>query len=175
MRDIWIISDTHFLHKNILTFTDNEGSLIRGARFASVEDMDNYMLEMWNSVVKPGDIVYHLGDVMMGSKEDFAKFWPKFNGQKRLVVGNHDDIKYLSSGNFFGKVQMWRQFPEFGLIMTHVPMHESGMWDYRNDRQLVNVHGHIHHHKSPTDRHVNVSVEAINYTPVHIEELRIYV
>lgn len=173
-KNIWLISDTHFCHKNILTFKDNDGNLIRGARFSTVEEMDDHMVERWNSVVSPGDLVYHLGDVTIGDKDRFKTLWPRLVGSKRLVVGNHDDIPWLSSGGFFKKTMMWRQFPEFGLLLTHVPLHESGLWDYRNKRELLNVHGHIHHHASPTERHINMSVEAINYTPVNIEEIRRY-
>ena len=66
-RDIWVMSDTHFRHKNILTFRDSStGKLVRGDDFASVDEMDEHMIERWNSVVKQGDLVYHLGDVVMG-------------------------------------------------------------------------------------------------------------
>jgi calcineurin-like phosphoesterase family protein len=192
MSDIWVISDTHFNHTNILKFSDsNTGELIRGARFSSTKEMDEHMVEQWNSVVKPGDKVYHLGDVMFGDKEYFQKLWPKLHGQKRLIVGNHDDIKYLSSGGFFSKVHMWRMFPEFGLLLTHVPVHKSSLkrqWVSREDynffeywwrrykfrnKTMLNVHGHIHQNPSPEGPYRNVSVEAINYTPVNIEELRI--
>jgi calcineurin-like phosphoesterase family protein len=192
MSDIWVISDTHFNHANILNFTDSTtGELIRGARFSSVKEMDEHMIEQWNSTVKPGDKVYHLGDVMFGDKEYFQKLWPKLHGQKRLIVGNHDDIKYLSSGGFFSKVHMWRMFPEFGLLFTHVPVHPSNLkrnWIKREDynffqywwrryqsrnETMLNVHGHIHQNPSPEGPYRNMSVEAINYTPVNIEELRI--
>lgn len=179
-RDIWVISDTHLFHSNILNFKDKDGVRFRGELFDNVGQMNECMLENWNSVVKQGDIVYHLGDVFMGDKEDFKKLWPKFNGSKRLIVGNHDDIKFLSSGGFFAKVQMWRMFPEFGLMFSHVPLHDSGLLR-QTDRTkvwpdgcetLLNVHGHIHQHDSPEGPYRNVSVEKINYTPVNIEELR---
>jgi len=178
MRDIWVISDTHFFHKNILTFTDSaSGKLVRGDRFDDVDAMNEHMLEQWNSTVNPGDIVYHLGDVFIGAEEDFQKFWPKLNGSKRLVVGNHDDIKYLSSGGFFQKVSMWRMFPEFGLMFSHVPLHPSSLRrGAPNDPDapiLTNIHGHIHQNPSPEGPYRNVSVEAIDYTPVNIEELRV--
>jgi calcineurin-like phosphoesterase family protein len=59
-------------------------------------------------------------------------------------------------------------FPEFGLLLTHVPIHESTL----EHKKLLNVHGHIHEKKSPSKNHKNVSVEQINYTPINIEELR---
>lgn len=174
-RDIWLTSDTHFFHENILKFTDSNGELIRGNRFGSVEEMNEHMLEQWNSVVKPGDIVYHLGDVFMGAKEDFQKFWPKLNGSKRLIVGNHDDIKFLASGGFFAKVQMWRMFTEFGLLLTHVPIHESGLRrgapTDEDAPMLFNVMGHIHQNPAPRGPYRCVCVEQTDYTPVHIETL----
>jgi len=178
MSDIWVISDTHFNHTNILKFTDSEtGELIRGTRFASTKEMDDHMVEQWNSRVKPGDKIYHLGDVMFGDKEYFQKLWPKLHGQKRLIVGNHDDIKYLSSGSFFSKVHMWRMFPEFGLMLSHTPLHIStlrrGAPNDLDSPTMLNVHGHIHQNSSPEGPYRNVSVEAIDYTPVNIEELRV--
>lgn len=182
MRDTWVISDTHLFHTNILKFTDsNTGKLVRGDRFDNVDQMNECMLENWNSVVKQGDIVYHLGDVVMGDHDQFKKLWPKFNGSKRLIVGNHDDIKFLSTGGFFQKVLMWRMWPEFGLMFSHVPLHESSLLrltvrdgKYPEDCEtLLNVHGHIHQNPSPEGPYRNVSVEAIDYTPINIEELRV--
>lgn len=174
-RDIWVISDTHLNHENILDFVDDQGVKVRP--FGSVSEMNERILDRWNSVVKPGDIVYHLGDVAFGSKDDFKVLWPKFNGSKRLIVGNHDDIKWLSAGGFFKKVQMWRMFPEFGLVFSHVPLHpENKIKGNRHDGEffdMTNVHGHIHHNKSPEGGYINVSCEAVNYYPQNIEDLRV--
>jgi calcineurin-like phosphoesterase family protein len=176
-KDIWLISDTHFFHANILRFTDDEGNLIRGSRFSSVEEMNQCMLDNWNSVVKPGDKVYHLGDVFMGDKDDFVKYWSKLNGKKNLIVGNHDDIKWMAQKELFSKIYMWRMFTEFGLLLTHVPIHESGLRrgapTDETAPMLLNIHGHIHQNPSPTEHHRCVCVEHIDYTPINIEELRI--
>ena len=169
MSDIWVISDTHFGHSNILNFKDSEGNPVRD--FSSVEEMNEVMIERWNSVVKAGDKVYHLGDVFFGSKDDFKVLWPRLNGSKRLVVGNHDDIKFLSSGGFFKKAMMWRVFTEFGLLLTHTPQHQSALTGRRTG--LLNVHGHIHQNPSPEGPYKCVCVEQVDYTPVNIEELRV--
>lgn len=168
MRDIWVISDTHFNHENILDFVDDLGRKIRP--FGSVDEMNDRMITRWNETVKPGDIVYHLGDVAFGDKESFKKLWPKLHGAKRLLVGNHDDIKFLSSGGFFKKIGMWRVWPEYDLVMTHVPIDMSQTGNYKS-KYHYNVHGHIHHNKSPSDKHFNMSVEAINYTPMNLEDV----
>jgi len=159
MRKIYVISDTHFGHANILKFKAGDSSYLRS--FSSVEEMDTCMVDNWNSVVQPEDIVYHLGDVY------FSRGWEnikKLNGRKRLILGNHDNGKarYIQEG--FQKVMMWRMFPEFNCVLTHVPIiiPETARFAY-------NVHGHIHQNASPTPFHINVSVEAINYTPVELE------
>lgn len=167
--DIWVTSDTHFNHSNILTFLDKGGKPVRP--FSSVEEMNETMIDKWNSVVKQGDEVYHLGDVFFGDKTWFQSNWPKLKGKKRLIVGNHDDIKYLSSGSFFQKVYMWRVFREFNLLLTHVPVHPSTLGEGRFGGPVLNVHGHIHQNPSPEGPYRCVCVEQTNYTPVHIEEL----
>ena len=169
MRNIWVISDTHFNHANILSFTDKNGNLIRPG-FDSVDHMNEHMIEKWNSQVKDGDIIYHLGDVFIGDKEKFQQLWPRLNGKKRLVVGNHDDIKYMVNGKFFSKISMWRTFKEFGLLLTHVPVDINSI--IRVGEGGKNVHGHLHQNQSPTKHHINVSVEQINYTPVNIDSIR---
>ena len=183
MRDIWVISDTHLGHENILKFADKDGKKFRGDLFKDVDHMNEAILNNWNSVVKPGDKVYHLGDVFFGDKEKFKTLWPRFNGSKRLIVGNHDDISWLSSGSFFKKVYMWRMWPEYNIIFSHVPLHESTLAPriqkekYKEGDcgsepvKVLNVHGHIHQNQSPDGPYYNVSCEAVNYTPVHIEDL----
>ena len=66
MSNIWLISDTHFGHENILNFIDSRTGLKVRPGFANVDEMDECMVENWNSVVKKGDKVWHLGDVMFG-------------------------------------------------------------------------------------------------------------
>lgn len=132
--------------------------------------MNETMIENWNRVVRPGDKVYHLGDVFFGNPKDFPSLWSRLNGAKRLVVGNHDDVRYLSSGSFFQKVMLWRKFEH--LLFTHVPVHPSVLHENRfSGKPMINIHGHIHQNKSPDGPYKCVCVEQINYTPIHIEDL----
>lgn len=175
-RNIWVISDTHFGHANIIKYCDRP--------FANTAEMDEMMFDNWNQTVKDGDIVYHLGDVYFGGNE-YAEGWnkkfKKLPGRKRLILGNHDEGKDKYLQDAFQKISMWRMFPEFGLLLTHVPVHESniGVRVAENEdevgdqiRVLHNVHGHIHQNPSPNENYTNMSVEWINYTPVNLETLR---
>jgi calcineurin-like phosphoesterase family protein len=162
VRKIFVASDTHFGHVNILGFTDAEGALIRP--FTSVKEMDDCMVTRWNETVDDQDIVYHLGDVYFGKGWESLKL---LKGRKRLLLGNHDNgkAKYLQEA--FQKIGMWRMFPEHDLVLTHVPI----LLQWGKGKYNYNVHGHIHHNAPPTPRHINVSVEAINYTPVDLESI----
>lgn len=161
-RNIWVISDTHFGHDNIIKYCDRP--------FADSKEMNEALVENWNSVVKDGDIVYHLGDVYFGEKGRSVLLSERLKGRKRLILGNHDSGKDQTLHRYFQKIEVWRMFPEFGLLLTHVPVHESTL----NPRKCkINIHGHIHEKDSPSEFHRNVSVEKINYTPINIEELRV--
>lgn len=174
MTDIWLVSDTHFSHANIIRYCNRP--------FSSAEEMDEVMIERWNKVVKPNDKVYHLGDVGL-SNRTLDTILSRLNGKKRLILGNHDDGKNPILLKHFQKIFMWRKLGEFGLILTHVPVHVSTLGEGRGP-EFVNVHGHIHtdmvmkydHNNIPMvdTRYVNVCVEQINYTPVHIDMFRIW-
>jgi calcineurin-like phosphoesterase family protein len=51
---IWFTSDTHFGHSNIIQYSNRP--------FASVQSMDEVLINNWNQLVRPQDIIYHLGD-----------------------------------------------------------------------------------------------------------------
>jgi calcineurin-like phosphoesterase family protein len=165
-KNYWFTSDTHFFHENIIMYC--------GRPFSCAEEMNEVLVDNWNSVVKPGDVVYHLGDVAMGGKkayDELGVLLNRLNGSKRLIVGNHDDIPFLSKGGWFKKVEMWRVWSDKPLLFTHVPIHEDSIHERVLQAGGVNVHGHIHDTPSPKGPYKCVCVEQTNYTPVNLEEL----
>ena len=177
-REIFVASDHHFGHENIIKFCDRP--------FASVEEMNEAMVERHNSVVRDEDIVYFLGDVYSGKRG--RGYLRRMRGRKRLVIGNHDDAKDAEIADNFQKILAWRMFPEFGLLLTHVPVYRGiFVEEHSEDRKGkfdLNVHGHLHdksvmmpNPKHPVSyvvdpRYKCVSVEHIDYTPINVETLR---
>lgn len=176
MSEIWLISDTHFGHANILNFKGEDGIPFRGKDFNTCTEMDELMVQKWTENIKPDDKVYHLGDVMFGDKERFNKLWARLPGHKRLILGNHDDGHFLAGVNpvngqhYFEKIMVWRFFREYDLILTHVPMQLENTYE-GEQKAYWNVHGHIHNNPPATSRHINISVEQTGYGPVHLETL----
>lgn len=172
MKNIFFISDTHFGHANVLTFTRGDGSLLR--EFANVDEMDETMISRWNSVVRPHDRVYHLGDVVI-NKKFLNKVLPRLNGRKVLVMGNHDIFGHAAYLEHFEDIRGYKVMPAEGIVASHIPIHAGTF----SNRFSINIHGHLHannvpHPTFPTkndDRYVCVCVEQINYTPISLDEI----
>jgi calcineurin-like phosphoesterase family protein len=170
MANIFFASDHHFHHQNILTFKDSEGAVLRD--FESVEHMNEHMVYMHNSRVRPQDKVYFLGDVTMARNAKGLEILARMNGEKVLVKGNHDLCKAEQYLQYFKDVRGSHQFD--GIILTHIPIHPESL-----ARWGVNVHGHLHNNvvrmplaQIPDRRYFNVSMERINYTPISLEEIK---
>jgi calcineurin-like phosphoesterase family protein len=142
--------------------------------FTSVEEMNETIIERHNTVVRPGDKVYWLGDIVMGKdRQEWMKHnWHRLGGRKRLVVGNHDNIGELFP--YFSQVMADRTFKlaTTTLILSHRPLHSAPLHRGRDDGGLmVNVHGHIHRKLIQDPHYFNACVEHSRYTPVNIDEI----
>jgi len=172
MRNIFVISDTHFFHKNILTFKKPDESLVRDG-FSSVEDMNERIIDNWNKTVNDEDVIYHLGDFTFGSKNRIKDIAPRLKGRKRLILGNHD-YQPNDYQPYFEKIFSYRQFGrdifKRPVVLCHFPLHRSA-FDYRTGNEGLNIHGHLHHNLTGESVHVNVCVEHTNYSPVSIEDI----
>ena len=160
----WFISDHHLFHANMLKFVDDAGKRIRP--FNSLEEMHEYMVEKWNSVVKDNDYVYHLGDVTFQYHGKFNEIMHRLKGDKRLIIGNHDKLKQAGLLQHFSKVMLWHGFKEEDFTATHMPARLDGLRDGH-----FNVHGHTHQNNMTDPHYINVSVEVRDYTPVHIDTI----
>lgn len=184
MSEIWFISDTHFFHTNVLKFQDDAGALIRPG-FVNTWDMNERMVSNWNKVVNTGDHVYHLGDVTFRYDRPFRELIHELKGRKRLVVGNHDDVKQMHL--YFEKIMLWRNWNDLPIVFSHIPLREDQM-----RKRTFNGHGHIHeklitiqgYARNPKEKaglllpnvpdphFINLCVEQTDYTPVNLEVIK---
>jgi calcineurin-like phosphoesterase family protein len=160
----WFISDTHFLHNNMLKFVDDQGHKIRP--FNSCKEMDETMVKNWNSVVGHNDYVYHLGDVTFQYNKLFQEIMYSLKGDKRLIIGNHDKMKQEGLTKHFSKIMLWHGFREHNFTAVHLPIRLDTLRDGK-----FCVHGHIHQRHMEDPHYINMSVKVRNYTPVHIDQI----
>lgn len=162
MKNIFYISDSHFGHEKTCTvFKRPDGSPLRP--FSCAEEMDAEMVKRWNSVVKPTDKIYHLGDVVINRR--FLSVLNQLNGDKRLILGNHDIFDHHDYLKYFNRLHGSMKIDK--LWLTHIPVHIDSVPRWA----LANVHGHIHAQEIPHGKYFNVSVEQIDYTPISHEDL----
>jgi len=162
MPSVYFISDLHLGHKNTLKFGQRN--------HLDIEHMHIKMVEEWNEKVrKQSDIVWVLGDVAFNPEA--LKWLDCMNGQKRLILGNHDTMDLGLYRKYFKEVSVFHKGYK-GMILTHIPIHPSEMdvrfgWNW-------NIHGHIHHEERNNlgEQYYNVNVDIIGYQPIHLDELR---
>ncbi len=166
-NNTYVIGDNHFNHKKILNFTDSNGKKIRN--FLSVDEMDEHMIDCWNSVIKDNEtLVYHIGDVAMRDKVKWMDAnWHRLNGRKILICGNHDTtIPEFCEKGFFEDVLASTVISELGFLITHFPVHQISI-----GKSLLNIHGHIHQRKIDDGRYFCASVEHLEYTPKTLQSI----
>ena len=175
-------SDTHFGHGNILKYTERP--------FKGIKEHDEGLIKNWNSVIKPGDDVYHAGDVAFKMNKDMGyikSVLQRLNGNIHVAAGNHDhrafrklmralgwDVEYMhyirvKDEEIDGGVQE--------IVVCHYPM-LSWRSSHRGSWQLFG-----HHHGSTSSKGMNVyklitpnqldvGVDTNNFTPVSYERVK---
>lgn len=138
------IADLHFYHSSLLDHMDCRG-------FSSVEEMNEYMIEQWNSVVRPNDETVVLGDFSIGKAEETSEIFRRLHGKIYLVRGNHD--RFLDDKEFKAPRLVWvKDYAEMSdnkrkVVLSHYPiMFYNGQYR-RDDKGIPKtymLHGHIH-------------------------------
>jgi len=158
---VFFVSDTHFFHKNIIKYCHRP--------FADADEMNQHMIDQWNSTVAPDDIVIHVGDVFMGRFDNVLKsgLIKSLNGQKILIKGNHDRsaerMKQLGFDEVHKSVILDLPNGKTALL-KHIPQDDLEGCDYQ-------FHGHTHSRFPVVGQHINFTVEAWDYKPVSLSEV----
>lgn len=148
-----------------------------------VNDMDNGLIERWNSLVKPGDTVYHLGDFCLTKRVDLIDHWlGQLNGEIRLIKGNHDKwVKRYDRLENKDKIKWIKHYAErtfevdgkkHQFILSHYPM-LSWHGSHRSPSSIM-LHGHCHGSiklLNQSIRRMDVGVDANNWYPVLLENI----
>lgn len=169
----WVYSDPHFNHRNIVKFTNFDGTPVRP--WDDVEEMNADMIKWYNELVDDGDRVYMLGDVCFRAS-DMHRFIPQLKGRICLIPGNHEPTQMRKYFDLFQDVRGYVQ--RNGFIMSHIPIHPHCM-----GRWKVNIHGHLHNNQVMQDlgdavstrdadkRYYNACVERHNFRPKLLDEI----
>lgn len=169
--NIFFTADMHFGHENMISFVNYNGQKIRP--FNTCQECDELMIENWNSVVRPQDKIYVLGDICF-NKNLGDKIMPRLNGKKCLIRGNHDNFKLSWYALWFYDVRGCHNLENY--LLTHIPVHLDSKARFK-----MNIHGHLHRNivykneneiKVPDVWYRNVCMDYNNYKPVSFEQIQ---
>jgi len=158
MSNTWFSSDQHWGHNNVIRFDNETGQKLFGKDlrpYSSVEEMDEDMILKWNSVVNPGDAVYHLGDIFFKKDQQEAiAILKRLNGNISICFGNHDKIARSISYKFYWSGEV-KEISVKGqkIFLSH---YAHKVW---NGSHRGNWHLHGHSHLSLTDDPYSLSFD----------------
>ncbi len=138
------IADLHFDDDIVNKLMDKRG-------FETVEEMNEYMINQWNSVVQKRDEVVILGDFIMSKDVKRAKeIILRLHGKKFMVLGNHDHVirKTAFDRTLFQKMADYMELHDNNrkVVCSHYPiMCYNRQYDVINGKaHSYMLHGHIH-------------------------------
>jgi calcineurin-like phosphoesterase family protein len=162
-RREFVTGDQHFFDPNIMLYNSRS--------FDTVDEMNAYMINQWNSVVEDDDTIFVLGDFFdfhhCGQEEAYA-ILDQLKGNIILIKGNHDDhLQY---------------FYDYGIQVIEYPIIKDGFWFLSHEPMFVtetapyaNIFAHVHlnpMYKTVSSRSFCVSVERHDYKPVLLSEAK---
>lgn len=178
----YFTSDHHFGHHNIIGFCERP--------FADVDEMNDQMVEIYNSVIDDDDEVWFVGDLAMGVLRDTVPLAARLKGQKVLVPGNHDGCHpmhkkwkrdlglYHEAGFYVAQPQeditidavtfKVCHFPYFGDSKISGDRYSGLRPDNENGWMIC---GHVHDAWKVKDRQINVGVDVWDFKPVSEAEI----
>jgi calcineurin-like phosphoesterase family protein len=149
-------ADLHLGHANIISYCSRP--------FASVDEMNQTLIDNWNAVVGPSDTVWVIGDFafMRADPKTLRRLFSQLKGSKHLICGNHDgrSVRELpwSSG---------RDYAEIVVDKTRVVLSHYSMRTWNGMRHgAVQLYGHSHGQLPGTRQCLDVGVDCWDFRPV---------
>jgi calcineurin-like phosphoesterase family protein len=179
MERIFMTSDTHFGH-------DRE--FLYGPRgFNSISEHDEAIIARWNETVGEDDIVYHLGDVMLGDNNYGIECLKRLKGTIYIIPGNHDTATRITLYKQLDNVHVLEsgvpgleaaaatlKYNKYSFYLSHHPTLTSNLEKAPYLRMhLINLFGHTHQ-KKPFYEEIpymfHVGMDSNNCTPVLLDD-----
>lgn len=189
MSNVFFTSDQHWFHKmvtNLRGFGEGE---------AAVNRHNNSLIFGWESVVRPDDVVWILGDLTVsnGTLKPALEILSNLPGRKRLIYGNHDPAHpmHRDAHKWFAKYHdVFEYHSAFArikvagkpVLLSHFPYtldhtHDARYEQWRlKDEGLHLLHGHTHSvYRYSSSRELHVGVDAWNMAPVPLSKVERFV
>lgn len=166
---VFFTADEHYGHQNIIQFCNRP--------FANLDEMRETLISNHNAIVKPGDLVYHLGDMFWRTLtlEGALAIMDRLNGVHYYVSGNHEEL--MEKHEELRKRFVWvRERHKLKIKnMPHIVLdHFAGrVWDGSHNGSWQ-LYGHSHGGLREDDSlSFDVGVDAQKYFPIMLEQVTV--
>lgn len=165
MPSTYFTADTHTGHGRIIDYCNRP--------FKSVEEMDETIIQRFNELLRPGDTLYHLGDVCW-SKYNLDRFFGRLPGvQVHLIYGNHDKwLRKPKPQDIHRTICSAKDLDSYGTgqahaLLCHYPLRS---WPGRG-KGSYSLYGHCHGTLPGEGRQMDVGVDTNKFYPYHWDEI----
>ena len=171
MSRVYLSSDIHFGH--------DKDFLYKPRGFTSIKEHDETIIKNWNNIVQPEDVVYILGDLMLGDNEHGIDCLKELNGSFHICLGNHDTI---TRQDLYAQLKSLKtiqyatilKYKKFHYYLSHYPTMTSSLEKEHLYECLINLFGHIHSKQKFYNEipfMYNVSMDANNNCPILLDDI----
>lgn len=178
----FITSDTHLGHANILDYCPGRRHWdgLEGQGVGGIEGHDAFIVAEWHRVIRPDQIVLHLGDFAFGSAGALREYRFRLPGRLWITPGNHDRTATAmrTAGFELAEYKLRFKHPVLGKVTCrHRPK------DFKaDDAEWADIllHGHRHgnaaHHDDALapgvrEKLVDAGVDVWGPAPVPLERM----
>lgn len=163
MNEIYITSDQHLYHRNILKYQSNRN-------FNSVQEMNEQLIQRHNELVKKNNTIYMLGDLAFTGQDNIENVLKRLNGKIYYIYGNHD--KQLKKDRFSQYFESRQNYLEVNIDGNNIVMfhYKISNWN-RMHYGAYHFHGHSHDVTIPDCRRFDIGVDGNDCYPWNIREL----
>lgn len=173
-NEIWFTSDTHFGHEfmaQLRGFVGPAHEFSAKRTLIKINEHDDFLIDAWNDKVRPGDIVYHLGDFALPQiQARVEELLRSLNGTKQLIIGNHERVQTQRARGWawVGHYKYRKIRPGFKVAMNHYAMRT---WQGSHNGSF-HVYGHSHGMLPDHGRSMDVGVDTRpDMGPWNVEEV----
>lgn len=132
-REYFITSDLHFWHKGVLGFCPDTRP------YENVEDMNQSLIEHWNSKIGKDDVVFSLGDFCFKAKQATQEIIDQLNGHIVWIRGNHC-YKVFNQLGIPTYDYLEVRYDGVKVCMMHFPI---SCWNQQGSNSVM-LYGHCH-------------------------------
>jgi calcineurin-like phosphoesterase family protein len=160
---IYFTADPHFFHTAVIKYEKRP--------FETVEEMNEAIINNWNTDITSKDEVYILGDLSLGGKTVTTELIYKLKGRLYFINGNHDKLNLAQKARFeWVKDYYQLKIQGYTFILFHFPIFT---WDKKHYGS-IHLHGHTHTNSHSDWEHpnkINVGMDHWSFKPVSLDRI----